>query len=202
MNPCADLSLPTGGTAQDDQDVLPPPPLPARSKQQPTTSYSDPHLNQSSSRRRSFGDDQEFTSDSSDEDDYEISVYAEDNLDETLQHHRSLRHHQQLQQQLQHPSEEDESEYGTVRDTQWRYEQEPYYDDIFHDEEYIEDHFNSEEEDEEEDQGDESNISASRVDYAYHSEENDSLYSAHDDRQHFSTASTRIVNLNAPTAGH
>lgn len=176
MNPCADLSLPTGDVAQDE-DVSPPP-LPARSKQ-PATSYSDLPLNQSTSRRRSFGDDQQFTSDSSDEDDYEISVYAEDNLNETLQHHHSLRHHQQLQQQ--HAPEEEESDYGTVRDTQWRYEQEPYYDDIFHDEEYIEDHFNSEEEDED-DQGDESNISASRVDYAYHSEESDSLHSAHDDR--------------------
>ncbi|KAL9540810.1 hypothetical protein MBANPS3_009471 [Mucor bainieri] len=214
MNPCADLSLPTGGAAQDDDDddvASSPPPLPARSTQQPiSTSYSNPHVSQGAAhrqhrRRRSFGDDQEFTSDSSDEDDYEISVYADDNLDEALQHHHSLRHHQQLQQQ--HPSEEDESEYGTVRDTQWRYEQEPYYDDIFHDEEYIEDHFNSEEGEEgEEDQGDESNISGSRVDYAYHSEENDSLYSAHDDRhQRFSTApATKIVNLNAPpsTAGH
>ncbi|CAO0801914.1 unnamed protein product [Mucor circinelloides] len=192
MNPCADLSIPTGNTAHPDD--LSPPPLPARSKQ-PATSYSDPHLHQSSSRRRSFGDDQEFTSDSSDEDDYEISVYADDNLDETLQHHHSLRHHQQLQQQQ--PSEEDESEYGTVRDTQWRYEQEPYYDDIFHDEEYIEDHFNSDED--EEDEEDESNISGSRVDYTYYNEENDSLYSAQDGRQQFSTAPTKTVNLSATT---
>lgn len=187
MNPCADLSIPTGNSNSDDPS---PPPLPARN--QPVTSYSDPNLNQNR-RRHSFGDDQEFSSCSSEdeEDDYEISVYAEDNLDETFQHHHSSRHQQQHHHQQQ---EDDESEYDTVRDRQWRYEQEPYYDDIFHNEEYIEDHFNSDDEDEG-DEGDESNISGSRVDYSYHSEENDSLHSA-TDKQYFSTAPTRIVNLN------
>ena len=150
MNPCADLSIPTGNSNSDDPS---PPPLPARN--QPATSYSDPNLNQHR-RRHSFGDDQEFSSCSSEdeEDDYEISVYAEDNLDETFQHHHSSRHQQQHHQQQQ---EDDESEYDTVRDRQWRYEQEPYYDDIFHDEEYIEDHFNSDDEDEG-DEGDDDEI--------------------------------------------
>jgi hypothetical protein len=57
--------------------------------------------------------------------DYEMSVYVEDDMGD-IQH--------------AHPDH-------ITFDRQWRYEEEPYYDDIFHDEEYIEDHFNSDEED-------------------------------------------------------
>jgi hypothetical protein len=78
-------------------DDLPPPPLPSRTR-----------------------NDEAYTQD---EDDYEISVYADDDV------------------------VDDELEYNNSRqqspERQWRYEEEPYYDDIFHDDEYIEDHFNS-----------------------------------------------------------
>ncbi|OBZ91655.1 hypothetical protein A0J61_00289 [Choanephora cucurbitarum] len=96
MNPCADLSLPANTSLSQ------PPPLPARRDHQDLT---DSYLS----------DD--------DEDNYEISVYADDA--------------DSITDQVQ-------------SDRQWQYEHEPYYDDIFHDEAYIEDHFNSDEEEEDE----------------------------------------------------
>ena len=100
MNPCADLSI--GSPNQLDQT---PPPLPDR----PVEEYAD--------LQRPDSDDDDY-------EDYEISVYADD----------------------------DELEGVDIQDTtesserQWRYEEEPYYDDIFQDEEFIEDHFNSDDE--------------------------------------------------------
>jgi hypothetical protein len=145
MNPCADLSVPT--VSQQLQESLPPP-LPSRRNLQ---SYSDPSLGET------FND--------SLSDDYEMSVYVEDDMDDV-----------------------DNSDH-IMLDRQWKYEDQPYYDDIFHDEEYIEDHFNSDEEDS-------SDASANNVNCFYYDEENDTTVYNHD-KAHFASASatTRIVDL-------
>lgn len=128
MNPCADLSIPSGL-----MESLPPP-LPSRSK--------------------------EFSSDENDE--YEISVYADDDELDGIGYR------------------EDDNNEERV-DRQWRYQEEPTYDDIFQDEEYIEDHFNSDEE-----QGS----------HIYYTNDDDSLYSRESDhpRQQQQTT-TRVIQL-------
>ncbi|CEP16841.1 hypothetical protein [Parasitella parasitica] len=185
MSPCADLSAPSGSDA-NPEDLLPPP-LPARNKQPATSSSSD-----APAFEASFDHDNQDSNDDDDdddEDDYEISVYADD-MDEPLQHHFSPRHQQQQQQQLYEQSAEE----GSKGVTQWEYASDPDFDQVFYDDdEYIEDHFNTDDEDED---GDQSNISGSRLECASRSEENDSVYSAAD-RQPFTTASTKIIDLNA-----
>ncbi|KAI8644907.1 armadillo-type protein [Parasitella parasitica] len=168
LNPCADLSAPSGSTANPD-DLLPPP-LPARN-QQPAAIASDAAITADSNE--------------DDENDYEILVYADNDLNEPLQHHLSPRRQQQLHEQ---------AEEGPAVVTQWGFASDPDYDQVFYDDdEYLDDHFNT---DDEYEDGDQSNISGSRLECASHSEENDSIYSAHD-RQHFTTSSTKIVDLGA-----
>ncbi|KAI8352490.1 armadillo-type protein [Blakeslea trispora] len=102
MNPCADLSMPVDTSSSS---AAQPPPLPARRDHQDLT---DSYLS----------DD--------DDENYEISVYADDDDDVS-----SITDQVPL-------------------DRQWQYQHEPYYDDIFHDEAYIEDHFNSDDNDDNE----------------------------------------------------
>lgn len=115
-------------------------------------SYSDPNLEDT------------FNDSLSDnyEDDYEMSVYVDDDMDDM------------------DDMELNRTE-NVVSDRQWRYEDEPYYDDIFHDEEYIEDHFNS-------DEDDSSVSSASNVNCFYRGQESNTVYS--NDEVHFASAST------------
>lgn len=108
MNPCADLTVTTTSTS-----TTTPPPLPSRNGEQ----YGDERAEAEGSDNGSISDEY---------DNYEISVYADDDELEGVGAHQ---------------------ETAEIIERQWRYEDEPYYDDIFQDDEFIEDHFNSDEED-------------------------------------------------------
>lgn len=150
MNPCADLSIPIEPT-QDSS----PPTLPSRRN---TDAYADTDLEGTDDDSLSY----EY-------DNYELSVYANDNNLEGAGVYQDAN-----------------SDSNVMGDRQWSYEEEPYYDDIFQDEEYIEDHFNSDE--------NSSDISASNV---YYQNDNDSMYdediSSH--QTPCKPAITRVINL-------
>ncbi|KAI8975717.1 armadillo-type protein [Mycotypha africana] len=158
MNPCAELPIPdrsatptsansnsslTPSVAQSEasQEQQKPPPLPSRS------ALKGRDIN-TSLATAAKADAPPFLGNTgyhhlSDEDNYEVSIYADDvAVDDTL-------HDYQIQ---------NTDDNNTIRDRQWQYEDEPYYDDIFLDDDeeftdeqfYSEEYYNDDDEDEDE----------------------------------------------------